>query len=560
MPQVSQPIYKIKVEKNVYVTMRDGVRLAVDVYRPDVPGKFPALLAMSAYGKDLQVLPQQLQPRAEGSLLWDGTIEAGDPEYLVPRGYVHVIGDVRGSGDSEGQHVGQTDPEEARDGYEMVEWIAQQPWCDGNVGMIGISYYAGLQCRVAIEQPPHLKAIFPFEVHVDVDPTGVVNPGAYRIYTGRPMDPGPNNGSGMAPINYVSAVEKRLSRDEFERLWQERLNDPDLKQYSIYWSCLRYPYKNPIFADVLLTASCNDDKYRQIRPMPLDKIRIPVYTGGPWSHDWASQAFDCFNGVGGAKKCLMVAPGTIDRPWRTQHEEMIRWFDYWLKGIDTGIMKEPPIKMFIPGANKWRYEQEWPLTRTKWTKFYLRSWKRLLEEPPTEDEGPDCYVQEPPSVTADVKSVKYTTPPFPQDTEITGPLAVHFYAAIDQDDTNWNVKLREMDEHGNEIVHLPGTQPHLTDNWLKASFRALDEAKSKPGRPWHANKKQPVRPGAIYEYALSIGDLSKVIKSGHRLQMEICSMDNVPGYMHVCSSKTVLHKIYHDKEHPSYLLLPVIPE
>ena len=156
---ISQPKYGIKEEKDIYVPMRDGVRLSVNVYRPDARGKFPALLAMGGYGKKLQdclIPPQPLNK----SPVWDGNIEAGDTTEIVPRGYVHVIGDVRGVGDSEGEYSGMWSQQEGKDGHDVVEWIAQQPWCDGNVGMFGYSYYGGIQLKVAIQQPPHLKAIF----------------------------------------------------------------------------------------------------------------------------------------------------------------------------------------------------------------------------------------------------------------------------------------------------------------------------------------------------------------------------------------------------------------
>lgn len=557
MTQGSQPIYKIKADKNVYINMRDGVRLVVDIYRPDAEGKFPALLAMSAYGKDLQVLPVKTQRKAAGALLWDGPIEAGDIEYTVPRGYVHVIGDVRGSGDSEGEHIGRNDPNEAPDGYELIEWIAQQPWCDGNVGMLGISYYAMYQVKVAMEQPPHLKAIFPFEVHVDADPTGVIGQGSWRIYSGRPMDPGPNNGSGMAPRNYVSALQKNLSKEEFEKLQQERLKDPDLMQYSYFWSVARYPFKNPIFADELLDP---DGQYLKSKPMELSKINIPVFTGGPWSTGWPDGAFQLFNSVDVPKKVLMVPPGTVDRPWRTEHEELIRWMDHWLKGIDTGYMDEPPIKIYVTGANQWRYEHEWPLPITKWTKYYLRTWNRLLEEEPDADDNePDCFIQEPLSKTIEVKSVKYTTPPLPQDMTVIGPMSFNFYAAIDQNDTCWNIRLRELDENGNAVLVSPPQQMDLADSWLRATRRTLDKTKSKPWRPWHLRKKELVTPGQIYEYNLGLDAISHVFKAGHRVAVEICCLDTVPGHMHLCSSKTTLHKIYHSPEYPSYLLLAVIP-
>ncbi len=558
MNKGSQPVYKIKTDKNIFVTMSDGVRLALDVYRPDAEGKFPALLGMSSYGKDLQVIPLKTQSKGTGSQLWDGPIEAGDPEYIVPRGYVHVIGDFRGSGDSEGELM-QGDPRQARDGYEVVEWIAQQPWSDGNVGMLGISAYAAFQVRVAIEQPPHLKAIFPWEPHVDAEPTGVIGSGTWRIFSGRPMDPGGNNGSGMAPRNPVSALMKKLGKEKFEKLQQERLQDPDLIQYSYFWSVARYWFKNPFFADQLLDP---DGKYLQAKPAELEKIKVPTFTGGPWLAGWAGDAFSIYNRVNVPKKVLMGPPGEDVRPWRAQNEELIRWMDHWLKGIDTGMMEEPPIKTYVTGANQWRYEQEWPLARTKWTKFYLRSWRRLLEEEPGPDEDePDCFVQEPLSVTSTVQSVKYTTPPLPKDTLVMGPMACYWYAAIDQEDTTWNIRLRELDENGNQVAVCPPQQYDLSDRcWIRASYRTLDEKRSKPYMPWHTNKKELCKPGQVYQHAIGLDSTSHLFKAGHRIQLEICSLDVVPGYLHLCSSRTTLHKIYHTRDYMSYLLLPVIPE
>ena len=139
---------EMKIEKNVRVAMRDGVHLAADIYRPSTPGKVPALLALSPYGKELQALALTLPPQARPSPLWDGGIEAGDISAVIARGYAHVIADVRGTGGSEGELVGNYDlggHGEGKDVYDLVEWMAQQPWCDGNIGMIGISYFATVQ-------------------------------------------------------------------------------------------------------------------------------------------------------------------------------------------------------------------------------------------------------------------------------------------------------------------------------------------------------------------------------------------------------------------------------
>ena len=559
MKKGSQPEYQIKADKNIFVKMSDGVRIALDVYRPDAKGKFPALLGMSAYGKDLQVLPLKTQSKGNGSQLWDGPIEAGDPEFIVPRGYIHVIGDFRGSGDSEGELL-SGDPRQARDGYEIIEWIAKQPWCDGNVGMLGISAYAMFQIRVAVEQPPHLKAIFPWEPHIESEPSGVIGSGTWRIFSGRPMDPGGNNGSGMAPRNPVSALMKKLGKEEFEKVQAERLKDPDLIMYSYFWSIARYWFKNPPFADQLLDPY---GKYLEPHAIPLEKINVPVFTGGPWLAGWAGDAFEIFNRIKTPKMVLMGPPGADVRPWRAQNEELIRWMDHWLKGIDTGYLKEPPIKMYVTGSDEWRYEKEWPLKNTKWTKFYLRAWDQLSEQEPStsDDDEPDSFVQEPLNVTSKVASLKYTTPPLPKDTTVIGPMAAYWYAAIDQEDTTWNVRLRDLDEAGNQTVVCPPQQFDLSDRqWIRASYRTLDKKRSTPWKPWHLNKRELCEPGKVYENALSLDATSHVFKAGHRIQVEFCCMDAVPGYLHICNSKTTLHKIYHSLKYKSYILLPIIPD
>src|SRR5262245_56123646 len=161
----------MNIEKDVRIPMRDGVHLAADIYRPPVDTKVPALLALSPYGKELQALSLTLPPQARPSPLWDGGIEAGDIRAVVDHGYAHVIADVRGTGGSDGELVGNYDlggHGEGKDVYDLVEWIARQPWCDGNVGMIGISYFATVQVMGAAEAPPHLKAIFVNGGHFDL--------------------------------------------------------------------------------------------------------------------------------------------------------------------------------------------------------------------------------------------------------------------------------------------------------------------------------------------------------------------------------------------------------
>jgi predicted acyl esterase len=470
---------------------------------------------------------------------------------------VHVIADARGTGDSEGEHIGVFDRSEAEDGYDLIEWIAEQPWCDGNVGMVGISYFGITQLFIASEQPPHLKAIFPFEVYYDVyrhvaTDGGVIAPNRYRMYTGRGMDGVPSNGSGYAPRNVVSATMKNLSEEEFKQLHQERLQDTDIQMHSIYWSVLRYPRRNPLFADFLLNPNDGPFYWERTPYTRLDKINVPAFIGGPWFQIWSAGAFYVYEAVNAPKKCIMVPPGSVDRPWNQLHEELIRWYDHWLKGIDTGIMDEPPIKIFVMGANKWRYENEWPLARTKWTNLYLHAWEGLSFEAPAYEESPESFVQPPLNQTSRAQTVCYRTAPLSEDVEVTGPLVFNLYASIDQEDTNWYVRFRDVDEHGNA--------KELTYSWLKASHRALDESRSKPWFPWHFHtQNEPVVPGEINEYIIGLAPISNVFKAGHRIEIEIASVDTVGDGLHICSSKTVVHTVYHDTVHASHLVLPVIP-
>jgi putative CocE/NonD family hydrolase len=220
-------------------------------------------------------------------------------------------------------------------------------------------------------------------------------------------------------------------------------------------------------------------------------------------------------------------------------------------------MNEPPITLFVRGVDRWRCENEWPLSRTKWTKYYLRSWGRLTPEPEEfVNISPDCYAQPPLTVTNSIQSLTYVTAPMQEDTEVTGPIALRLYASISSKDTNWIVTLKDIGQDATEV--------ELTRGWLKASHRALDMEKTKPYQPYHTHTKpEPITPGEIYEYAIEIRPTSNVFKAGHRIKLEIMSAD-LPGKTifepdHLNSSHTTIHYIYHDRKYDSFLLLPIIP-
>ena len=546
---ISQPKYDIKEEKDIMVPMRDGVHLAINIYRPDTQGKFPALLAMSSYGKDEMGLLLPPQPLNK-SAVWDGNLEAGDYTETVPRGYVHVIGDNRGSGHSEGQSPGPM----GNDYYDLIEWLAKQPWCDGNIGMIGYSAFSGAQIRAAVEQPPHLKAIFVSHIEPGGYPRdhgGITSLMFYGVWYGR------HGTSGVAAKNVVSAMVKSLPKDELERRRQEILNQPDIQHYPNLYHLLLYPQKNPSVFDTLLNPF--DGPYYQERVLPLDKIKIPVHVVGKVSHETMGY-WDVYEGVKTPKKLLVKPNGPEERPWREDTETIIRWYDHWLKGNDTGMMKEPPIKLFVMGENKYRYLKEWPIPGTQYTKCYLRRWGQLSFEPELYQNEPDGFFQQPLHLSNKRDSVIYKSPPLDEDMQVIGQAAINFFASIDQDDTNWIVRLFDVSPNGVET--------RVAKGYLKASRRATDPVKSKPYAPYHLQTReavQTIKPGEILEYNVDLKIISNVFKAGHLIKLSIESLESprdpelqIHYHPILNHSKSILHKIYRDKEHRSHLFLPVI--
>ena len=576
------PTYsEIISEKDVPVAMRDGVNLSIDIYRPDSTERFPALLAFSIYNKDLQGpdVAKTLPPQPAWSSLWAGPLEAGDTKFFVSRGYVHVIGSPRG--------VGKSDSGGSRqwDSYDLIEWIAQQPWCDGNVGMVGISGFGAEQLHVARQSPPHLKAIFPY------DPRGAYGTlGSFREeYPGGVLHLFRYYIMHMAAIHGSKGKAGALPPEK-EALWQEAINNPDYRMYPHILNVLTQKGQHmPPYFEMLINPYDSEETVREAE-QSLARIKVPTYTGTGWygytykTHLNGAQNY--FERISAPKKLVFAGPAHLERPFHSMHGEILRWQDHWLKNIDTGIMREPPVRYWVMGANEWRSGSDWPLPETHWTKFYLNSWERLQATPFTpssadDDIPPDAFVQMPPTQTNVVQTLRYLTDPLPDDVLIAGPAVLHLYAAIDQDDTNWFVSLKDVGpdpsvrtvrEGERELPkHLP--ERELTRGWLKASHRAIDPARSKPWRPWHrltraAQKK--VVPGEITQYAIEIMATANLFRRGHRICLEIAGADMPTGvgaatnaeYVpnHICSSKTTLHKIYHDGRYPSHLLLPVIPQ
>jgi hypothetical protein len=323
----------------------------------------------------------------------------------------------------------------------------------------------------------------------------------------------------------------------------------------------------------------------------FEKIKIPFYTGsGHYAYSyglhWQGMQHWFKNVKDVPKKMIINGPSHAERPFWEMHDEIIRWYDYWLKGIDNGILEEPPVKYWVMGENKFRTATDWPLPDTEWTKFYLHSWERLKTQPhlpssqtQASERMPDSFVQMPPVKTMKIEGLRYMTEPLADDTLVAGPISLTLFAEIDQDDTNWIIVLKDVgpdvsvrtQREGERFVPDDLPTREITRGWLKASHRAIDLERSDPGRPWHKltrEAQEPVVPGEIVEYQIEVMAAANLFKTGHRICLEITSMDVATGTgglsniefaaPHVCSAKTVLHHVYHNGEYPSHLLLPVV--
>lgn len=567
-------------ERDVAVPMRDGVDLSIDVYRPETDGRFPALLAFSIYNKDLQGpdVAASLPPQPAWSPLWAGLLEAGDTRFLVSRGYVHVIGSPRGVGKSGNGGSREWDC------YDLIAWIAQQPWCDGNVGMVGISGFGAEQLAVAKQQPPALKAIFP------LDPRGAYGPfGGFREeYPGGVLHTFRYLIGHFSAFHQVRGAPGELS-PEREALWRQAMANPDYRQYPHILNVVAQKGQHmPAYFDLLIDPY-DRTAWVERSEAEFAQVKVPTYTGSGWyaytykTHLNGAQSW--FANLGCEKRLLLAGPAHLERPFHTMHAEMLRWYDHWLKGIDTGIDREPPVKYWAMGENRWRTAREWPLPETQWTKLFLNSWERLSPQPFVEASAddaipPDTFVQMPPTQTSRFARLRYMTAPLSENLLVAGPIVLNLWAAIDRDDTNWIVVLKDVGpdvsvqtaREGERTVPENLPERELTRGWLKASMRALDPQRSKPWKPWHPltrESQRAVQPGEVVEYAIEILATANLFRRGHRICLDICAADMPTGIggatnaeyipYHICSAHTVVHTIYHDTRRPSHLLLPVVP-
>lgn len=543
--------------RDTSIPAREGTRLAADVFLPEGPGPHPVLVAISPYGKEIQSLPVPPQPPT--SPVYSREIEAGDPRHLTAAGYAHVIVDGRGTGKSQGTYRGWMSADEARDAYDVIEWAAAREWSDGNVGMAGVSYFGAIQLAAAALQPPHLKAIMPLNAPADYYREGSYHGGIlhtffdyiYMVYA-----------RGRA----ASDVVERSSEQELGETVARLTANPDLAMYPGLYNTVANPERSPLFFDLLAQPLDGPFYWERSAYRSYDKIEIPFYTGSGWwayGHMHLRGAFQHYLGIDAPKKLFIESRIEADAPMDEAYNgEVVRWYDHWLKGIDNGIMDEPPITLHVRSRG-WRQEREWPLPGTEWVELHLRRFGGLARDPEPVDGCPDVFVQPPVEVQPEVATCDYLTMALAEPVEIVGPAALTLYASIDSEDTNWMASLLDVAPGGREV--------ELTRGFLKASHREVDESRSEPWRPFHPHRSaDPVEPGRIHEYRIELSPLASLLPAGHRIKLSISCLDHAMwppldlelGHdhqpWHVCRRATVAHTILHDRDHRSRLLLPYV--
>lgn len=576
-PLLSAPNYEVRVQSNVGVPMRDGIKLATDLYLPAAEGKFPVILVRTPYKKEMS----ELQAR-----------------YYARRGYAFAVQDCRGRFSS----PGKWEPfiNEPKDGYDTIEWLARQPWSTGKVGMIGASYLGWVQWWAARERPPHLVTIIP-----NVSPPDPFYNIPYEYGTffilGAIWWADILESNATADLGGVAM--SRIGEKKYMKLLRPlpviELDKAILGKENPYWrKWIRHP--------------SNDAYWEQANFLDrLKNVRIPVFHQSGW-----------FDGDGIGSKLnylrmrehghphqkLILGPwGHTDTATRrvgdrdfgpqaiiNLQREYLRWFDYWLKGIDNGIVREPLVKIFVMGSNQWLEGDVYPLPATRFEKWYLTSNGnantskgdgRLTREPPPAGSPPDRYVYDPGDPTPapfyyeeteeeeklvrsaeEKKKIReahhenvtrarrdilvYVSEPFNEPYTFAGPISAVLYASSSARDTDWHMTLVEVDKNG-QI-----SQPPLARAKLRARFR---RSMSKP---------ELLKPGRVYEYKLDLWQTGITIPAGHRLRVEVASASfplfsrnlNTGGHNEIETRYVKAEQtIYHDARYPSHLLLPAIP-
>lgn len=580
--QESKAEHRVVVDRDVPMRTRDGVTLYSDVYRPDAPGRFPVLVVRTPYDKSVDMA-------------------LTEKDYFPPRGYVVVVQDTRGRFRSEGGFYPFI--HEAEDGYDTIEWAASLPWSDGNVGTVGQSYLGLVQYLAAPQRPAHLRAMSPVSGPVTYFEDCVYRRGVFELgwmlayFTSMARNTLERKGlyeQQRATLDsYVShphipmsPFKKEVYRHLPLRDWGERLKDgaPYFADLLKHWTNGPYWYATDLrrqFAHIktpMLHVGSWYDVFQydtltmftglRDQAMTLEARRNQKLIMGPWGH-LVPYAAPTSKGTGE----IDFGPEALIE----LHDIQLRWFDYFLKGVESGVLEEAPIRLFVMGENRWRDENEWPLARTQYTKVYLhsggsansvRGTGRLSFVVPGEEQ-PDRYTYDPndpvptrggstlgialgvfdqSKIEERTDVLVYTSDVLTADMEVTGPIILKLFAASSALDTDFTAKLVD--------VRPDSYAQNLAEGVMRARFR---ESLSTPTL---------ITPEKVYEYAVDLWATSHVFTAGHRVRLEVSS-SNFPRYDRNPNTghdfgvdaelRVARQTIFHDNRYPSHLLLPVIP-
>jgi putative CocE/NonD family hydrolase len=566
--QQASPSSSLNITKDVAVPMRDGVVLRADLALPATTGRFPTLVYRTPYGKQFALK------------------EGGTFEKAVARGYAVVIQDVRGRYASDGDFLPYQN--EGRDGYDTIEWAARQSWSDGNVGTFGLSYPGAVQWLAAVENPPHLKAMVPamtFSTPRNFFYSGGVFDGSWLDWIWFNIAPDARRRKNLAgpQTRKEAAASWKQDHERIQNFLPLR-NLPDLKQVApFYYEWLSHPAADPwwdwaelrnkydrVHAAVLNFSGWYDEAYGPdgattnfnglLAARRNDRDPRTHTMIGPWTHGGQDES------KSGERDFGAAAPINYD-------ELILRWMDRYLRNVDNGLDREKPVRLFVMGDNAWRDEDSWPLTRAKETSYYLNgesaasrvgTLNSALLAPSAHTSE---FVSEPSHPLADPYTaygahdyrafagrddvLVFDTAALATDTEVTGPIRAEIFASTDVPDFDLWVRLLDVSPDGTAFnLMSPGLDV------LRASYR---NASLKPAL---------LTPGQVYLLTLDRMLTSNVFRAGHRIRVQISaafsphfSRNLQTGESEITSSRTQLGhiRIYHDAEHSSRIVLPVIP-
>lgn len=514
--------YQLIVEKDVPIKVRDGTVLRADVFRPGGMDAFPVITTLGPYPKDIHFKEwSRMRPRdvnVDGPFMhW----ESVDPEWWVPQGYAVVRVDGRDTGKSPGA-VHNLTRGEAEDYYDAVEWAGTQKWSNGKVAVMGVSYFAMNAWRVAALNPPHLAAIIPWE-------------GAYDLY--RDV----NRHGGIRSNTFTQAWASNVDRHA------------------------QAPVRQAPYPELY------DERVARNNPAPAD-ISVPLLSAGNWGGVGLHLRgnVEGYLAAGSRQKFLRIHSGDHVTPFYSIEGRLyqMRFLEQWLRGADTGILREPPVRLAIRHGGdeyEWRYEYEWPLARTRWTPYYLDAHDAALSSSRVDRPAQASYSAE--SGRPDSGAI-FTTSAFGEDTEVTGPLKLKAWVSSSTNDADLFAVLRHLDASGKEVTYPSQMQTAIAAayGWLRVSHRKLDAARSTPHRPIHAHDElQKLEPGEVAPVEVEIWPASLVLRRGDRLALQIAAHDDLrmTHFGHTdpadrIQSGTVT--VHTGGAHDSHLLLPIIPQ